>query len=83
MDSYYGHEGSIYNVKCNPFVSDVFLTAGEDWNCNIWHSKWEKALLTLKSVDIWEEIFDIDWNPFCSTSFGSVCKDGRIEFWDF
>lgn len=25
---------------------------------------------------------DIDWSPYCSTLFASVCKDGRMELWD-
>lgn len=25
---------------------------------------------------------DIQWSPYCSTLFSSVCKDGRLELWD-
>lgn len=29
-----------------------------------------------------DEVYDVQWNPFCSSSFASVCKDGRLELWD-
>lgn len=26
---------------------------------------------------------DVEWHPNTSTVFASVCKDGRLELWDF
>lgn len=26
---------------------------------------------------------DVEWHPSTSTVFASVCKDGRLELWDF
>ena len=82
LQTYYGHNGSVYKIKCNPFDSDILLSCSADWSVKIWNSKLEKSILSLKSLDLSDEIYDVAWNPFCSTSFASVCKDGRLEFWD-
>jgi len=37
LDSYYGHTGAIYRVRCNPFWSDIFLTCSADWSCKLWN----------------------------------------------
>lgn len=82
LDSYVGHTGPVYKIRCNPFNPDVFLTASADWSCRIWNSKYEEPLLSLKSLDLMDEVYDVQWNPFSSTSFANVCKDGRLELWD-
>lgn len=82
LSTYYGHTGSVYKVKCNPFNPDIFLSCSSDWTCQLWSLKKENSLMKIKSLDLYDEVYDIDWNPFCSTSFASVCKDGRFEFWD-
>jgi WD40 repeat protein len=28
------------------------------------------------------QVNDIEWSPYTSTIFGSVCDDGRVEIWD-
>ena len=45
-------------------------------------SKYENPLFVLKSLDLFDEVLDVKWNPYCSTSFASACKDGRVEIWD-
>ena len=82
LTTYYGHTGSVYKVKCNPFNPDIFLSCSSDWTCQLWSVKKENSLINIKSLDLYDEVYDIDWNPFCSTSFANVCKDGRFEFWD-
>ena len=32
---------------------------------------------------MYDEVQDIEWHPSSSTVFASVCKDGRLELWDF
>ena len=36
----------------------------------------------IQSLDLSDEVLDIEWSPHCSTLFASVCKDGRLELWD-
>lgn len=33
LETYYGHTGPVYKIKCNPFHSDIFITASADWTC--------------------------------------------------
>lgn len=38
--------------------------------------------MILKSIDLIDEIIDVQWSPFSSTTFATICKDGRVELWD-
>lgn len=82
MDSYFGHTGPVYRVRCNPFFSDIFLSCSADWTCKLWNWKHDKEEANFLSLDLVNEVMDIDWNPHCSTLFANVCKDGRLELWD-
>ena len=91
LDSYFGHSGPIYKVRCNPFFSDVFLTCSADWSCKLWNWREEVAISNfqvlnyknnLQSLDLYDEVLDTEWSPNSSTLFASVCKDGRLEMWD-
>lgn len=35
----------------------------------------------MQSLKFVSEVNDCEWNPFCSTVFGSVATDGRLELW--
>jgi WD40 repeat protein len=39
-------------------------------------------LINFQSLDMFDEVNDIEWSPMCSTLFASVGKDGRLELWD-
>ena len=82
LNTYYGHTGPVYKIKCNPFNSSVFLSCSSDWSCQLWSSRRESPVMRIKSLDLFDEVYDVSWNPFCSTVFGSACKDGRLEIWD-
>jgi len=82
LDNYYGHTGPVYKVRCNPFWADVGLTCSADWTCRVWNWKEESAKLTCQSLDLFDEILDVEWSPNCSTLFASCAKDGRLELWD-
>lgn len=82
LESYYGHDGPVYKVRSNPFWSDVFLTCSADWTSKLWNWREENYKYSFKSLDLFDEVLDIEWNPNCSTLFASVCKDGRLELWD-
>jgi WD40 repeat protein len=82
LESYYGHSGPIYKVRNSPFHPEVFLSCSADWSIRVWNSRSENPLFALKSLDLFDEVLDCRWNPYCSTSFISGCKDGRVEVWD-
>jgi WD40 repeat protein len=82
IESYFGHQGPVYKVRCNPFDPNIFITCSYDWTIKIWTTKQVKPLLTCKSMNRSSQINDIEWSPFTSTIFGCVVDDGTIEIWD-
>ncbi|MFN9944818.1 MAG: WD40 repeat domain-containing protein, partial [bacterium] len=42
-ETYYGHTGPIYKVRCNPFwhpiECPIFMTCSYDWTVRIWKTK--------------------------------------------
>jgi len=88
LDTYYGHSGPVYRVRCNPFMSHAFLTCSADWTMKLWTTKPphghppETPLLTFQSTDLYDSVNDVVWAPQNSTSFAAAMDDGRIELWD-
>ncbi len=43
LDNYYGHNGPIYRVRCNPFWDStdcpIFLSCSYDWTVKVWNAK--------------------------------------------
>lgn len=88
LDTYYGHSGPVYRVRCNPFMSHAFLTCSADWTMKLWTTKpphghpLETPLLNFQSQDLFDAVNDVVWAPQNSTSFAAAMDDGRIELWD-
>eukprot|EP00930_Biecheleria_cincta_P026330 TRINITY_DN18575_c0_g1_i1.p1 TRINITY_DN18575_c0_g1~~TRINITY_DN18575_c0_g1_i1.p1 ORF type:complete len:908 (-),score=146.67 TRINITY_DN18575_c0_g1_i1:401-3124(-) len=88
LDTYYGHSGPVYRVRCNPFMSHAFLTCSADWTMKLWTTKPltghqpDAPLLTFQSTDLFASVNDVIWAPHNSTSFAAAMDDGRIELWD-
>mmetsp|Transcript_62157 Transcript_62157/g.182244 ORF Transcript_62157/g.182244 Transcript_62157/m.182244 type:complete len:851 (+) Transcript_62157:117-2669(+) len=88
LDTYYGHSGPIYKVRCNPFLPQVFLTCSADWSMRLWTTKVEKGqqmdtpILNFQSTDLQDAVNDVIWAPNNSTSFAAAMDDGRVELWD-
>lgn len=82
LDSYFYHNGPVYKVRSNPFCSDIFLTCSADFYVRLFSVKEDIPKITLKSIDLNDEVNDIEWSNFCSTMFTSCARDGRIELWD-
>lgn len=61
------------------------MSCSADWTCNLWNIKnadQNKPIHSFLSLDLFDEVMDIEWSPNISTVFASVCKDGRLELWD-
>eukprot|EP00743_Colponemidia_sp_Colp-15_P002272 GILK01002462.1.p1 GENE.GILK01002462.1~~GILK01002462.1.p1 ORF type:complete len:844 (-),score=167.91 GILK01002462.1:272-2803(-) len=82
LDSYFGHTGPVYKIRCNPFWSNAFLSSSADWSVRLWNMKEDNVVMACQSVDLTDQVNDVVWSPKLSTMFGSVCDDGRIEIWD-
>jgi hypothetical protein len=85
LDTYYGHSGPVYRVRCNPFWSQecmVFMTCSYDWTVRIWNARENTEKLVCQTMTLQEQVNDIEWSPDTSSVFASVANDGRIEIWD-
>ncbi|KAJ3120629.1 WD repeat-containing protein 78 [Nowakowskiella sp. JEL0407] len=78
--TYAGHTGPVYKTKWSPFLNRVFLSCSSDWTVRLWEQDSEEEVFKFQSGR--DSITDIAWNPWCSTIFGCVAADGRMEIWD-
>jgi WD40 repeat protein len=81
-DTYYGHQGPAYKIRCNPFDPNYLISCSYDWTIKIWNSKHYFPMLNCHSQKLEHQVNDVEWSPFTSTIFGCVADDGRIEIWD-
>eukprot|EP00903_Cladosiphon_okamuranus_P013687 g12746.t1 len=82
LDTYHGHTGPVYRIRCSPFCDRLFLSASADWTVRLWEERQTAPLHTLRSVDLWDVVNDVAWSLTCSTVFASVTGDGRVQLWD-
>ena len=84
LQNYFGHQGAIYRVRCNPFNSNYFLTCSYDWTIRLWNAKDEDgSKMIFNPPDLTDQVNDIEWAPNTSTLFGAANNDGRFDIWDF
>lgn len=90
LETYFGHNGPIYKIRCNPFWDNtecqVFLTCSYDWTVQVWHEEDSHRKLVCHQLsgdhELKAQVNDICWSPQTSSVFASVANDGRIEVWD-
>jgi dynein intermediate chain 4, axonemal len=87
LETYSGHTGPIYKVRCNPFWHKddcpIFLTCSYDWTVRVWNAKQQQCKLVCHQIEtLKQQVNDINWSPCTSSVFASVSNDGRIEIWD-
>lgn len=83
QESYSGHVGPVYKVRCNPFLSNIMVSCSADWTVQVWNWRRDEVpLFACHSLDLTDAVNDIEWSPHSSTIFSSVCDDGRVEIWD-
>jgi len=80
LESYFGHNGPVHQVRWSPFASNVFISASADWTIKLWKEESSNPVLTFQSGN--EQISDVCWSPTNPTVFASTSLDGRLEVWD-
>jgi len=88
--NYYGHQGPIYRVRCNPFWHSqdcpIFISSSYDWTVKVWHAREEVEKLSCHQISgdrpLTSQVNDVNWSPSTSSCFALVTNDGRIEIWD-
>ena len=81
-DNYYGHQGPVYKIRCNPFDPNIMISCSYDWTVKIWNNKHNYPVMNLHTNELCHQINDIEWSNDTSTVFGCVADDGRIEIWN-
>ena len=81
-DNYYGHQGPVYKIRCNPFDPNILISCSYDWCVKIWNNKHNYPVMNLHTNELCHQVNDIEWSKDTSTVFGDVADDGRIEIWD-
>lgn len=81
-DNYYGHQGPVYKIRCNPFDPNILISCSYDWTVKIWNNKQNYPVMNLHTNELCHQVNDIEWSDDTSTVFGDVADDGRIEIWD-
>eukprot|EP00359_Climacostomum_virens_P008697 CAMPEP_0204920000 /NCGR_PEP_ID=MMETSP1397-20131031/17134_1 /ASSEMBLY_ACC=CAM_ASM_000891 /TAXON_ID=49980 /ORGANISM="Climacostomum Climacostomum virens, Strain Stock W-24" /LENGTH=800 /DNA_ID=CAMNT_0052093647 /DNA_START=997 /DNA_END=3396 /DNA_ORIENTATION=- len=83
LETYWGHAGPVYRVRCSPYWSHIMLTCSADWTAAVWNWRRDEVpALSIHSLDLQDSVNDIQWSPQSSTMFSLVANDGRIEIWD-
>ena len=82
IDNYYGHQGPVYKIRCNPFDPNILISCSYDWTVKIWNGKHNYPVMNLHTNELTHQVNDIEWSWDTSTVFGDVADDGRIEIWD-
>lgn len=82
LETYEGHEGPVYRLRCSSRWPSVFLSCSSDWNIKLFHSRNKKPILTMRSSGDNEAVTDTVWCPGNSTVFASVTESGKLHIWD-
>lgn len=82
LETYSGHTGPVYRIRCSPFWPPAFLSCSADWTVKLWHQKSSEPVHSFQSVDLSDVVHDVAWSPRNATVYASVAGDGRIEIWD-
>jgi WD40 repeat protein len=80
MYTVFGHSGPVYQCKWSPIENSVYLSCGADWTIRLWKTETDQPLCEFQSGKF--PVNDICWSNHCSSVFGSVSDDGKVEIWD-
>jgi dynein intermediate chain 1 len=79
LQTYEGHNMSVYAVKWNYFHPNVFLSASADWTVKLWDQNYKTPLCTF---ELGSSVGDVAWSPYSSTTFAAVTDNGKVHIFD-
>lgn len=83
LDVYWGHNGPVYKIRCNPYWPHIMMSCSADWTVQLWDWRRDEVpVMSCHCTDLQDAVNDIEWSPHDSCVFGSVADDGRVEIWD-
>jgi len=79
LETYEGHYMAVYTVRWNHFNPKIFVSCSADWTVKLWdHTR----AAPLMSFDLNNQVGDVAWAPWSSTSFAAVTADGKVHIFD-
>jgi dynein intermediate chain 1 len=79
LQTYEGHNMTVYAVKWNYFHHNVFLSASADWTVKLWDQNYKTPLMTF---ELGSSVGDVAWAPYSSTTFAAVTDNGKVHVFD-
>ncbi|XP_023241796.1 WD repeat-containing protein 78-like [Centruroides sculpturatus] len=81
LSSYSFHHGPVYHVEWSPFLSDTFLSCGNDSTVAIWSENNTKPTKVIKIGKEFKAVIDASWSRTSPNTF-ATCTEDSIEIWD-
>jgi len=79
LETYEGHYMAVYTVRWNLHNPKVFISCSADWTVKLWdHTR----NLPLMSFDLNNQVGDVAWAPWSSTTFAACTADGKLHVYD-
>eukprot|EP01028_Stygiella_incarcerata_P013955 TRINITY_DN871_c0_g1_i2.p1 TRINITY_DN871_c0_g1~~TRINITY_DN871_c0_g1_i2.p1 ORF type:complete len:642 (-),score=165.42 TRINITY_DN871_c0_g1_i2:225-2150(-) len=79
LETYEGHQMSIYAVQWNYFHPRVFISCSADWTVKVWEHNCKYPVM---SFDLGNAVGCVAWAPYSSTVFAACTDDGKIYVFD-
>jgi len=79
LETYEGHSMAVYTVRWNPFHPRIFISASADWTVKLWD---HTQRTPVHSFDLAQQIGDVAWAPYSSTTFAAITSDGVVHIYD-
>lgn len=79
LETYEGHNLSVYSLRWNLHHPKVFLSASADWTVRLWDHTSPKPVMTF---DLNNSVGDVAWAPYSATTFCAVTADGKVHVFD-
>lgn len=79
LETYEGHNLSVYSLRWNLHHPKVFLSASADWTVRLWDHSSPRPVMTF---DLNNSVGDVAWAPYSATTFCAVTADGKVHVFD-
>jgi len=79
LETYDSHHMAVYTVRWNHFHPNVFLSCSADWTVKVWDHTAKNPRM---SYDLNNQVGDVAWTPWSSTTFAACTSDGKVHVFD-
>lgn len=76
LETYDSHQMAVYTLRWNAFHPHVFISCSADWTVKVWD---HRAKHPRMSYDLNNQVGDVAWTPWSSTTFAACTADGKVR----